>query len=226
VAIAAALADFGPMIRDASAGSARHAAHAVSILALALILIIPAFDRGLVAGIQAPQAMNDRYLEHVIPSEFIRRYYPSETVMVNDIGAPCFFTEARILDIYGLGSIEPAKFRRESGGYGTDDLLDWTVREGAKLAIVQLGWGNITGLIPPEWVLVGVWEIPRNVVFGDRRVGWYATSEAEAGRLMANLTEFAPEVPISVDQRGRYRGDTGEERLFEPAPEPETVKRP
>lgn len=226
VAVAAALADFAPLVREASTGGAPAMARALSIFALAMVLIIPAFDRGLLAWVHAPQAMNDRYLEHVIPSEFIRRYYPSATVMANDIGAPCFLTEARVLDIYGLGSIEPAQFRRELDGYGTDDLDEWARREGASIAIVQLGWGVITGLVPKEWVLVGVWEVPRNVVFGDKKVGWYATSEAEAERLAANLTEFASYVPTSVEQRGRYLGDTEEEDLTLPAGEEAAAERP
>lgn len=225
VAVAAALADFAPLVREASTAGTPALARALSIFSLALVLIIPSFDRGLMAWVRAPQAMNDRYLEHLIPSQFIRRYYPDATIMANDIGAPCFFTEARILDIYGLGNVEPAHFRRELDGYGVGDLREWSLREGASIAIVQLGWGVITGLIPGEWVLVGVWEVPRNVVFGDKKVGWYATSEAEAERLAAALAEFSPEVPPSVEQRGRYRGDTEPEDLTLPAAEEESPQR-
>jgi hypothetical protein len=112
--------------------------------------------------------------------------------------------------MYGLGSLEPAIFRRERGGYEPGDLLAWAKAEGAGIAILQVEWKAVHSRIPREWIRVGEWEIPRNVVFGDTRIGWYAVNEAEAERLMANLRDFAPKVPIDIEQRGRYRGDEDE----------------
>lgn len=227
VANAAALGDFGPLLKNATLEEPRTLARGLSIFGVALILIIPSFDRGLVAWTQAPQAMNDRYIEHVIPAKFVQRYYADDVVMVNDIGAPCFFSDARVLDLYGLGSIEPARFRGESNGYAKDDVERWAEEEGVKIAIIQMGWGIISGRIPENWVHVATWEIPRNVVFGDKEVGWFATSDAEAERLNAALGEFAPEVPDSVVQTGPYMGDEGPEPPKPyPAAEPEFEDRP
>lgn len=217
VANAAMLAGHAPRFARATQGDRTEVPFALSLSVLSLLLVFPGLDRGFVAWVEAPQAMNDRYLEHVMPSRFVREYYPEDVVMANDIGALCFLTDAKILDIYGLGSLEPAHFRTEPGGYGKDDLDRWSRDEGARIAIVQLGWGQITSRLPGDWVLVGVWDVPRNVVFGDTDVGWYATSEAEAEILMKHLGEFSSEVPFDIVQKGPYRGETGE-GLIKPYP--------
>jgi hypothetical protein len=210
VAVTAAWSDFAPELRASIRGAYEGLPRNLTILFLTVLLLIPALDRGLKAYVESTQAMNDRYLEHIMTARFIKQFYEDDIVMVNDIGAVCFYTEGRILDIYGLGSLEPAKFRREPGGYRPDDLLNWAEAEGGKIAILQVEWAAVHQRIPKEWILVGEWEIPRNVVFGDTKMGWYAVNEEEAERLMGHLREFAPQLPIDVEQRGRYRGDEEE----------------
>jgi len=207
VAVFAGLADFGAVLQRGSIRNSKDLARGLSTFAVAIFLMVPALDRGLIAWTLSPQAMNDRYIEHVIPARFIERFYGDDVVMVNDIGAPCFFSDAKILDIYGLGTLEPVRFRDEPSGYGKEDLEAWANEEGAKIAVIQMGWGQITGRIPDSWVYVALWDVPRNVVFGDTEVGWFATSEAEVERLTAALAEFFPEVPPEVVQSGFHLGD-------------------
>lgn len=207
VAVLAGIADFGAVLQRGSFQNPRDLARGLSIFGVAIFLMVPAFDRGLIAWTLAPQAMNDRYIEHVIPARFIERFYGDDVVMVNDIGAPCFYSDAKILDIYGLGTKEPLEFRREPNGYDKDDLEKWAREEGAKIAIVQMGWGQITGRLPESWTYVALWDVPRNVVFGDTEIGWFATSEDEVEPLTAALAEFFPEVPPEVVQSGFHLGD-------------------
>lgn len=207
VAVFAGIADFGPVLQRASLHNSRDLARGLAVFGVAVFLLVPALERGLTAWTLSPQAMNDRYIEHVIPARLIERFYGNEVVMVNDIGAPCFFSDAKILDIYGLGALEPVEFRHEPDGYGKEDLEAWARDEGAKVAIVQMGWGHITGRIPDSWVYVALWDVPRNVVFGDTEVGFFATSETEVERLTAALAEFFPEVPPEVVQSGFHLGD-------------------
>ncbi len=217
VGCAAMWAGHAPRLALAMKGKNAAYPFALGLSVLSILFVFPSLDRGFDAWVKAPQAMNDRYFEHVIPSQFVQEYYANDVVMANDIGALCFLTDARILDIYGLGSLEPAQFREGPGGYAKEDLKQWSREEGARIAIVQLGWGEITERLPDDWILVGVWDVPRNVVFGDTEVGWYATSEAEAELLMKNLSEFAPKVPFDIVQKGPYMGETGED-LIKPYP--------
>lgn len=208
VAVVAAAAEFAPQLERGIREDRTLLPRPLALLFLFMLLVIPAMGRGIHASVESTQAMNDRYFEHLIPSSFVKRYYDRDVIMANDIGALCYLTDARVLDMYGLGNLEPAVMRAEPGGYTREDVRDWAEREGVRIAILQLGWSVIKERIPTEWVKVGVWEVPRNIVFGDTEVGWYAVNEAEAEVLAAHLKEFASEVPEEIAQSGRYRGDT------------------
>ncbi|MCR4399733.1 MAG: hypothetical protein NUV35_02460, partial [Syntrophomonadaceae bacterium] len=160
--------------------------------------------RGAIALQETPLAMQDRLYEHIAPARFVARYYNRDAIVANDIGALTYYTDARVLDAYGLGSREPVVFRRENDGYGPNDLAGWASDESARLAILQVQWSEIGPRIPPSWIQIGEWVIPRNVVFGDLRVGIFALNEAESALLMHHLQEFAPEVPQQVRQEGPY----------------------
>lgn len=55
--------------------------------------------------------------------------------------------------------------------------------------------------IPSSWIRVAEWKIPRNVVFPDRTVGFFALEPDGVEPLVAALRDFAPSVPPSVEQQ-------------------------
>lgn len=215
VATAGAGAEFAALLRRPFAGEAGGRLKGAGVALFGLFMLIPACYQGLKAWTDAPKAMHDRYLEHIKPVEFIQRYYAAEPVMVNDIGALCFFTDMRVLDVFGLGNMESGRYKVESRGFSgmtSEKAKAWAEREGVPLAVIQLEWRTIRYVVPNEWVLVGIWEIPRNVIFPDKlNIGWFATSADEAARLAGHLKAFFPEVPSTVRQHGLYLGDTMEE---------------
>lgn len=166
--------------------------------------MLPIAARGAFALEQTTMAMNDRYLEHIATARFVHDYYNDAVVVVNDIGAVAWYSDARLLDMFGLSSKEPVAFRRQAGGYTADDVRAWTAAKGAKIAILQTMWKEVAPRIPDEWVKVGQWEIPRNVVFGDTQVGFFAIDPREKDRLAACLGQFAGRVACNVRQSGLY----------------------
>ena len=168
-----------------------------------LIFVILGFTlvyRGVISTIETPQAMNDRYYEHFFPAKFVSNYYDNSTVVVNDLGAIAYFTKAKILDMYGLGSIEPILFRKKDNGYSSNDLEKWARKEKATIAILQIQWSEVNQRIPENWVKVSEWIIPRNVVFHDTKVGFFATDYISAQRLKDNLHFFDSELPKEINQ--------------------------
>jgi hypothetical protein len=153
---------------------------------------------------QTPEAMNDRYLEHVLVAQFVRDHYNDSVIVVNDIGAVAWYTDARMLDMFGLASREPIAFRRQRGGYTAQDVRDWAVARGARVAILQVMWAEVAPRIPKEWIEVGEWHLPRNVVFGDTRIGFFAVDPAARATLAADLSSFRSMVPPQVRQSGPY----------------------
>jgi hypothetical protein len=177
----------------------------LAILVLAFFPAMILAKRGAIALIETPQAMHDRYLEHVQIARFVARYYNEGPVVVNDAGAVTFYSDARILDMYGLADTEPIRFRRQGDGYTKEDLAAWTAEEGARIAILQVAWKEVHEKLPESWTEVGRWTLPRNVAFPEDTVtAFYAIEKGEAERLAASLREFGTDLPKAVAQSGPY----------------------
>ncbi|HRU05453.1 MAG TPA: hypothetical protein P5137_06725 [Candidatus Brocadiia bacterium] len=176
---------------------------APELAAWALLALLPlvAFEQRYEWGLKASvRATNDRYLEHYTQARFVKRYYNDATLFLNDIGMIAFFTDARILDIYGLASREPVLFRRLPGGYGQQEVYEWARSQGAKIAILKTEWRELLRRVPSQWPHVMDWHIPRNVVFHDHRIAFYAADPAETAPLRKRLREFASCVPPDIEQ--------------------------
>ena len=79
------------------------------------------------------------------------------------------------------------------------------VQKDAKIAIIYPGMYRDVGGVPPEWIPVGYWTIAQNQICWGDTVGFYAIDPAYRARLIANLREFSPKLPVSVVQSGVYR---------------------
>lgn len=174
------------------------------IIALALFALFPArvlVLRALEALDVTIMAQNDRLLEHIYPAKFVSTYYDYQTIVANDLGAVTFYTHARVLDMYGLGNVEPILFRQKKTGYTDADVFQWTAQQKAKIAILQVEWNEIYPRLPDKWIKIGEWTLPRNVIFGDKRIGFFALDPKEAQPLADNLREFSSTVPPQIKKK-------------------------
>ena len=130
------------------------------------------------------------YFEHYAAAKFLARHYPAATVAINDLGAVTFFTEARILDIFGLGDIEPLRIKRKSGGYTKADVLSWTARYRPEIGIFQLAWAWVQPRIPDEWIKTAELAMPRSSKSGFIRIGFYAMDARSARRLARHVKSY------------------------------------
>jgi hypothetical protein len=168
---------------------------------LASLLLLPLLIRAGRAAVDLPRASGDRWRQHVTVARFLDRFAGREKVVLNDVGAAAWLSRVRILDLVGLVSDEPRRFRGEPDGYGADDVERWIAREGAEIAILETGWDYVAERIPASWIPVERWRLPRNVVFGDLDIGFLATNEGAARRLALDLDLFAPSVPADIGRR-------------------------
>ncbi len=171
---------------------------AIPVIGL-VVSISPMFQRGWIAWRDTRRAIHDRYLEHIQPARFLNAYYQGATVVVNDIGAVAYYTDCHLLDMYGLGNMEPVRFRLGKSGYTKEQVQDWTTSENAEIAVLQVEWYEVYPRIPDSWVKVAEWKIPRNVVFGDHRIGWFATKQDAAETLTNHLLAFKPNIPKDIE---------------------------
>jgi hypothetical protein len=149
-----------------------------------LVVLVADVQEGLVPATEIDGVRNT-YLEHYQAAQFIRHYYPGEVVIVNDLGAVTYYTETRILDLVGLGDIEPLEIMRRTGGYTRADIRAWTAKYQPAVAIIQLGWGWVVPRLPGEWIKVAEVEVPPN----RQRIGFFAVNPKESWILRASVQQ-------------------------------------
>ena len=123
-----------------------------ALLVISLVPAIANVKEGIVPKAEIA-GMRNTFLMQYQTAQFIQLYYPDDAVVVNDLGAVTYYSRARILDLVGLGDIEPLRFMRR-GSYTSRDVAAWTAPYHPSIAIVQLGWSVVVPLIPSEWVKV------------------------------------------------------------------------
>lgn len=190
LALAAGLAVLWPRWADAAQRpESRWLAVGAGVMAMGLVYPV-LMDRAW-TGISKPtQAMHDRYFEHLQPALFVAKNFDHATIVANDIGAMSYYSDARLLDPVGLGSAEPLLARRKHGQFTADDLNAWAGSKGAKIAVLETGWTAIHAVVPTEWVRVETWHFPRNVVYDNLEVSFFAVDPAEAPELRRKLAAF------------------------------------
>ena len=173
---------------------------AVTILMFALPILQIAFLSGILFR-DYPRAIQNIHDQQYQMGLFLQEYYSGKTAAVNDIGLVSFMSESKVLDLWGLGSLDVAKEIMQ-GTYYSTSLVQLSGRYDTKVVIIFDSW--FRGVIPHEWVKVGEWEISDNVVCGDSKVSFYVISAAAQDELAENLREFSILLPDRVIQRGLY----------------------
>jgi hypothetical protein len=133
----------------------------------------------------------------------LRRSFPGATVAVNDIGAVAFCGGVRVLDLWGLSTMEVARHKLDRT-YTTAVIVALARERGAEIAAVYDDWFQAYGGFPPSWEKAGKWTIRDNIVCGRDTIAFYAATPAAAERLTAALRAYGPHLPPSVRQSGPY----------------------
>ena len=173
----------------------RYKGYHLFTLLVAFFLLLPLVLRSVIANTKIKQASVNIHDQQIQMSRFIRQYYNGNGVAANDIGAIAYFTQAKIVDLWGLGDIDIA--RSKKGGYWTSSFLDSVSRKkGASIAIVYDSW--IDASLPAAWKKAGEWKIVNNVVCGDDYVSFYAIDSSGFATLKRNLLSYQPSLPATV----------------------------
>jgi hypothetical protein len=162
---------------------------------LVLFLFFPIVLRSTAALGRSVQACKNIYDQQFQMAQFSRSNYFNSTIAANDIGAISYFTNASIVDLWGLATIEVTKSKK--GKYWTPAFLDSLSRSrGAKLAMIYDSW--FTDSLTSKWKKVASWQIQNNVICGDDTVSFYAVDNSEYLPLYNQLKAYEPRLPSSV----------------------------
>jgi len=104
------------------------------------------------------------YEQQIQSALFLKKYYNTENVVANDIGAICYFSDIHLLDIAGLGSKEMIQFNEKEKSF--DDKFEhylekYCVENNYRLAVVYEEW--FTGHVPKSWRKVSDLKIKNRV---------------------------------------------------------------
>jgi hypothetical protein len=164
--------------------------------------VILLFSRFTGSYVQTTMAMDDRRWEHLMPSQFVREHLAHRTILVNDLGAFSYYGGATVVDLFGLGSNEPIRYRQAPSGYHGPQVKELGDRLHAEVAIVQVCWEEVYERLPQDWHLIGYWRGPRNVVFGDRVVAVFSPSVGNDAFVREALRNSAPYPKVKLVMGG------------------------
>lgn len=155
---------------------------------VALGAAIPLVERSLVGQkLIIPAAGNIRD-QQIQMSRLVQLLGDGAGVGVNDLGAVSFFTNARILDLWGLG--DDVMARAVHGRTRDTAFLRKRIDDfGADYVICYPSWFATIGL-PTSLIPVEQWKLNRNVICGDAPICFYGTSPAAAVRLRQALDAY------------------------------------
>jgi hypothetical protein len=159
---------------------------------LILVMIISPIYRSIDSYAVGTRAMCNIYDQQVQMARFVEKYYPGETIGVLDIGALAFYSDCKIMDIWGLGTMEFAKLKL-SGHYLPLKIDSVCKKKGMWLAIV---YGIV--LDHPDWKKVRSWVISNNAVCSRERITFVCLDPKKEQDLLANLEAFEKNLPVSV----------------------------
>jgi hypothetical protein len=176
---------------------ARHYTPATIALLIALLPTFQDLFARMHHGFTLPvESAHDRYVEHLSPALFVQNFYKGGTVVANDIGFIGYYGDVVLLDPIGLGSIEPVRLIKSGKELTAATMQSWAASEDADLAILQTDYPNIHDIVPASWLLVETWCYPRNIVFRDHTISFFAPTPEKAQKLRTELNRFKPLSPL------------------------------
>lgn len=175
--------------------------------AVGILAYIPFAVRGTAAWFGTPRAVANIYEQQIQMAHFIGTYYQGDSVALNDIGAVSFFTDAKVVDLWGLANRDIANARL-TDTYTPKVIARVVAQNHAPIALIYDSWFFQFGGAPSTWIAVGRWQIDDLYIAGADTITLYATSPNDVAYLRASLQAFSACLPRTVRQTGIYTSYT------------------
>lgn len=196
----------GDILKERVEGTKKKLPEILLVLLLIFVLVMPLAERGVRTSIKVVRATANIYGQQYQMGRFLERYYPGEAVAVNDIGAVCFLGGIRCFDVWGLATRETGDLLLDRA-FTSGNIGEAARRSGVRIAVVYDHFPRLVGIeedLPGEWIKVGQWRIPDNVVCVRDTVSFFALDESEVAALARNLRDFVSRLPEDVKKQGIY----------------------
>lgn len=131
------------------------------------------------------------FSQQVQLGKFLHKYFNNKTIIANDIGAICYYSEIKLIDIVGLGSIDILKARKQSPKKYREYLENINYYD---LMIVYDSWFGHRKLKNREKYaeLINT----HRQVYGNNIVSFYVPKNSKIRNyIISSLSEFKKEIP-------------------------------
>ena len=178
-----------------------------ALAVVALLFGVPLWTRAAQAEREVGRASDNIYEQQYQMARFVRRFYRNNGVVANDVGLISFLgDQTKLLDTVGLCNIDVLRAKKQDR-FDAETVRRLSRAMGAEVAIIYPEWAKLQYGGPlPEWIRVGWWTIPHNLVCGEENVSFFATSSARVPKLVSALQQFSATLPKDVAQDGLYCG--------------------
>lgn len=164
-------------------------------LALSFFLFFPVIIRSITALDKADQGCINIYDQQYQMAKFTKQFYNQSNIALNDIGAISYYTNAIVVDLWGLANIEVTKSKKQH--YWTPDFLDSLCKtKKVELAIVYDSW--FSDSLTKRWNKAATWQIQNNVICGDDTISFYSLNGLSKDSLQQQLKTYETQLPPSV----------------------------
>lgn len=145
------------------------------------------------------RSARDIYLQQIQMAQFIKQYFPQSHVVMNDIGAACYYTDIHCVDAYGLATVDIARAKK-ARIYTPFFLEEYCKKNNGEIALVYDDWlrsgymygKKVPGGIPHSWKHIGTFVLGHNdCAIGGDKVSCYAIKPEYADTLRHSLQTFA-----------------------------------
>lgn len=160
--------------------------------ALVLFLAFSPIKRSAESMVIGTRGMVNIFEQQVQMGRFVHQFYDKAPLAAIDIGAICYLSQAHVLDVFGLASIEVAR-KKMADAFTYSSLDSLCHKKGVEVAIVH-------NLQPDtrRWHKVGSWVIDHNEVCGEDTVDFYGLTLQSSQILKEQMHLFQPKLPPTV----------------------------
>jgi len=156
------------------------------------VLIFSPLYRCVESFLNGSKAIVNIYEQQVQTGKFVRQFYNKSCVAAIDVGAIAYYSDCRLIDLWGLGNMEFARLKLENR-YRPAEIDSVCRMLGVELAIA---YGN--PVKEPGWNIQESWAIQDNRVCARDTVDFYSLDPQKGDLLRKNLSEFRPRLPARV----------------------------
>jgi len=159
-------------------------------------LLQPMVSRSWDAFETASLGFHHEYEQNYMAARLLREHFNDKTVIMDELGAACFYSDGRKLDINkGIAYMKVAETKME--GFGRLDYMDMLIKQERPI-LALVADKDYHPWLRRNWVKVTTWYTTAKVVLGNTQLSIYAVDTVAMASVRSGLRMFDQSLPQQV----------------------------